>query len=204
MIEALVPSNHSPLEHALAEALAPLGAIDPAAIETLWNAWRCPAAFLPFLAYALSVDFWDDGWDEIKKREIIAASPAYHRRKGTRLAVEQAAAATGRPSLIAEWWQFAPPRRRGTFSVSIGLRVGEAALPAPEAALLRRFITSAKPKSRTYTLSASHHQRAEIGVSVRLIAGGAARLAVPPDALAVSISPRVVLRTRAFAPLEVT
>lgn len=122
-------------------------------IDTVWDAWRCPAPLLPWLAYALSVDFWDDAWDEVTKRRAIADAPELHRRKGTRWAVERAAGMTGRTFSISEWWQEWPEARRGTFRVSIDLAEGEATLPASEGAKLRRFITSAKPKSRAFTLT---------------------------------------------------
>ncbi|MBN8533837.1 MAG: phage tail protein I [Rhizobiales bacterium] len=151
MTASLVPSNHRHRERALAAALEPLRAIDPAAIETLWDAWRCPADFLPVLAYALSVDFWDDAWDEIQKRQTIADSPDYHRRKGTRAAVEGAAVSAGLPASITEWWQRVPQGRRGTASIHI-----EAPLDQVAAIIIkvRPRLYAAKPKSRAIFLGA--------------------------------------------------
>lgn len=145
MTAALVPSNHRHRERALAAALEPLRAIDPAAIETLWDAWRCPAAMLPFLAYALSVDFWDDNWDEVTKRQTIADAPDYHRRKGILAAVEAAAGSAGLPASITEWFDRLPEGRRGTASIHI-----EAPLDQVGAiiAKVRPRIYAAKPKSR--------------------------------------------------------
>lgn len=148
-MKALVPSNHRPLEHALAEVLGPINAIDPRSIETLWDAWRCPASYLPFLAYALSVDFWDDGWSEIQKRKTIAYSAAYHRRKGTRLAVELALESGNRPFSFVEWFEQYPLGRRGTARAFI-----EAPLPDVARALseVRPRVMAAKPKSRAVFL----------------------------------------------------
>jgi phage tail P2-like protein len=149
MSASLVPSNHRHKERALAAALEPLRAIDPAAIETLWDAWRCPEAMLPLLAYALSVDFWDDAWPEVQKRQTIADSPDYHRRKGTRFAVEVAALSSGHPASIAEWWERVPEGRRGTASVHIEADLSEI---ASIIAAVRPRLYAAKPKSRAIYL----------------------------------------------------
>lgn len=203
MTKALVPSNHRRLEHALAEVLAPLRAIETRPIEWAWDAWRCPASLLPFLAYAVSVDFWDDGWDEIRKRRAIAESPAYHRTKGTRAAVETAAGYTGRPFTIVEWWQFTPQGRRGTFAVTLHLDDAETAMPAPELALIRRLVAGAKPKSRAFTMLAGHVEALSFTVGVGLLAGGGALLAVPPDDLELEFTPHVWVQPGSGAPLEV-
>lgn len=203
MTKALVPSNHRKREHALAEALAPLRAINPVAIEQVWNAWSCPAPMLPFLAYALSVDFWDDGWDEIRQRRAISESPAYHRRKGTRAAIEDAAAFTQREATIIEWWQYSPQGRRGTFSVTLHLLESETVSPAAEIALLKRLVGLAKPKSRAFTLHAGHLEGITVPVGVGLLAGSGAVLSVPSDDLELDFSPFVWLQAGGSAPLEV-
>lgn len=203
MTKALVPSNHRRREHALAEVLAPLRAIDTRPIEWAWDAWRCPVPLLPFLAYAVSVDFWDDGWDEVRKRQAIAQSPAYHRRKGTRAAVETAAGYSGRAVTIAEWWQFSPPSRRGTFTVTLHLNATETAVPGAELALVHRLVRSAKAKSRAFTLLAGYVEALSFTVGVGLLAGGGAVLAVPPDDLEFDFSPHVWVQPGSGAPLEV-
>jgi phage tail P2-like protein len=203
-VNALVPANHRMFEHALADVLSPIGAIDPRAIETVWDAWRCPAALLPFAAYALSVDFWDDAWDEIRKRRAIAESPAHHRRKGTRAAVEQAATYTQREVRIVEWHEFTPPARRGTFEIYLYLRDGEGfGEVAAETALLKRLITSAKPKSRSFALLVVADLSLGVGVGAALLCCGGVRLDVPADPIEVSLSPVVFLTIGAVAPLEV-
>lgn len=149
MTATLVPANHRHKERALAAAQEPLRSIDPSAIEALWDAWRCPAAYLPFLAYALSVDFWDDDWPDPTKRQTIADSPDYHRRKGTRAAVESAAASSGRTASITEWFERIPEGRRGTASIHI-----EAPLDQVGAviATVKPRVYAAKPKSRAIFL----------------------------------------------------
>lgn len=143
--DALLPSNATPLERELARLSTPLAAINPAVIETIWDAWRCPSPLLPWLAWAMSVDHWDETWSEIAKRQSIADSPDYHRRKGTRAAVEALLTLGGAPFEIHEWHEVSPPGRRGTANIHI-----EAAL-ADIAMILRKvrpLVMTSKPKSR--------------------------------------------------------
>ncbi|GHD59850.1 phage tail protein I [Jeongeupia chitinilytica] len=87
MIRSLLPPNRTWLEEALAVALAP--DIDPSALRDLYSAERCPAPFLPWLAWARSVDRFDAAQTEAQQRALIASSIEVHRHKGTVAAVRQ-------------------------------------------------------------------------------------------------------------------
>lgn len=79
--QGLLPSHAGatgPFELAALAALLDVMPIDTAVAETIWDPWNCPAHLLPQLANALSVDLWNDGWPELKKRSVIAASPELH------------------------------------------------------------------------------------------------------------------------------
>lgn len=91
---AVLPPNSTAFEEALKEA-AFLAIEVPVPVDTLWSAERIPAALLPFLAWALSVDDWDPEWTDERKRAVVSASFAVHRRKGTPWAVKAALAAAG-------------------------------------------------------------------------------------------------------------
>lgn len=93
----LLPPNSTQLEHALAAS----SDVDqlPVELRTLWSAEHCPAAFLPYLAWALSVDFWDMATTEAQQRALIAGAIAWHRKRGTPWAIKQALAAIGYPVL---------------------------------------------------------------------------------------------------------
>jgi len=78
----ILPSNATKYERTLAsqvERLLKLGI----PINDLWNPKKCPIEMLPYLAWALSVDIWNDDWPEHKKRRIVAESVKNHRLKGT-------------------------------------------------------------------------------------------------------------------------
>ncbi|WP_226941135.1 phage tail protein I [Janthinobacterium violaceinigrum] len=68
-----LPPNTTALERTIAVACAELVNV-PVPLRELWNADRCPVALLPFLAWACSVDRWDDNWPESIKRGTIKAS----------------------------------------------------------------------------------------------------------------------------------
>lgn len=52
-------------------------------IKDVTDPWRCPKELLGYLAYAMSVDIWDEKWPETKKRQVIADSFRLHRMKTT-------------------------------------------------------------------------------------------------------------------------
>lgn len=149
---SLLPSSSSALERELAALSARLDDIDPSVISTIWDAWRIPAHLLPWLAWALSVDFWDDAWPEVTKRQVCADSPAYHRIKGTRRAVEMALAYSGRDFVLTEWFDAVPMRRHGTAAAHI-----ETEDYSEIGTILNRvrpLVMASKPKSRAVSLGA--------------------------------------------------
>lgn len=89
---SLLPPSATPLARAITEAAAPLGALP---VYRLWDPWHCPAAALPALAWALSVDEWSDAWPEEIKRQVCADSLPVHARKGTVDSVRQVLRSVG-------------------------------------------------------------------------------------------------------------
>ncbi|MDE1465801.1 phage tail protein I [Spartinivicinus poritis] len=102
---SLLPSNASPLEQGLADSTGRISDI-PAYPNYVWNPESCPANCLPWLAWALSVDEWDEAWEEQTKRNVIKASIEVHRHKGTLGAVKKALAATGVDITVTEWFEY--------------------------------------------------------------------------------------------------
>lgn len=123
----LLPKNATALERAFSVAAGRFN--PPAVVPSLWNPATCPAAVLPFLAWALSVDEWDHGWPIEKKRAVIAAARAIHQKKGTPLAVRTSLAALGQPD--ADLIERADCLRRDGSAMRNGLRrrFGQAGWP---------------------------------------------------------------------------
>lgn len=116
-VRALLPSNATTLERSVIEAVIKRIGDTPLLFDRIWSPETCPVELLPFLAWATSVDVWDDQWPEAVKRAVIAASPQVHRKKGTVQAVKMALEALGFFTEVSEWWQEVPAARRGTFAV---------------------------------------------------------------------------------------
>lgn len=138
----LLPPNALPSERALALATARVGDV-PVPIGTLHNPATCPAALLPWLAWAESVDEWDPAWSEAQKRVVIAASRMVHEKKGTIGAIRLAIESLGSNIAIEEWFEQDPPGDPYTFRVT--LTVDQEA-SATEAALdrIERVVLSTK------------------------------------------------------------
>ncbi|MFG6082326.1 phage tail protein I [Paracoccus litorisediminis] len=95
----LLPNNATVTERAVSTAMARAHLI-PTLAGQMWDPGDVPVAFLPWLAWALSVDEWNPDWTAAEKRAAMAASIAFHRIKGTRPAVAQFLAMLGHPAAI--------------------------------------------------------------------------------------------------------
>lgn len=107
MAEDLLPPNATLPEKALSTSIKRLGEV-PVPIETLWQADHCPLKLLPWLAWTLSVDEWDDTWHEAVKRQVIKSSVETHSIKGTRKSIRLVLDALGYESDIRAWYEQEP------------------------------------------------------------------------------------------------
>lgn len=85
----LLPPNATTLEKQLAKRTASIShlLVD---IRKLWDSHEIPESFLPWLAWSMSLDSWQEDWQQNVKRQLVAKSVDDHKQKGTRAAVEQA------------------------------------------------------------------------------------------------------------------
>lgn len=108
MPKTVLPPNATALEVALdknnAKRFDVLMAATSESSKT-WSATDCPAALLPFLAWALSVDTWNSNWPEKVKRQVISSSVFVHRHKGTRAGLDMALKALDLGVIISEWFE---------------------------------------------------------------------------------------------------
>ena len=142
---SILPPNLADLERDIDAALDRFADIK---IDTakLWDPWTCPAAVLPFLAWALSVDQWRSAWTEAQKRRMVAQSLDLHRVKGTRRAVDKAVAGFGLNVKLTEWFEADPPLPAGTFRIDIYSR--DQSFSERLGAELLRAVDSVKRKSQ--------------------------------------------------------
>jgi len=141
----LLPPSATDLERAAAQACADLVDID-IPIRDLWRPDTCPAALLPILAWARSVDRWDASWPEATKRAVINASWYVHAHKGTIGALRRAVEPLGYLIEVVEWWQETPEGTPGTFRLRVG--VLDTGITDEMYGELERLIADAKPLTR--------------------------------------------------------
>lgn len=142
-MNSLLPPGSSALERRLAQACSGISDLN-VPLRDLWNPWTCPAKFLPYLAWAFSVDRWDEDWTETQKRQVIIDSFWLHQRKGTIAAVRRVIEDMGFSPSLTEWWQVDDPA--GTFRLEID--VNEVGLTSKSLDELNRLINETKPVSR--------------------------------------------------------
>lgn len=144
----LLPPNRTALEMAVSNT-APLD-LDTELLRTLWNPWTIPAALLPWLAWALSVDEWDAAWPESTQRAVCAASLPIHQHKGTLGAVRRVFGAVGYRGQIVEWWQQAPAGVPHTFRAEV--EIDDRGIDDAAITRIERQLTAVKPERSHYTL----------------------------------------------------
>lgn len=143
MNNSLLPTGSSALERRLAQVCSGISGLD-VPLRDLWNPAACPASFLPYLAWAFSVDRWDESWSESLKRQVIQDAFYIHQHKGTISAIRRVVQPFGFLIRVIEWWQNGDPP--GTFRLDIGVQ--EQGISEETYAELERLISDAKPCSR--------------------------------------------------------
>jgi len=143
MNDRLLPSGSSTLEVAAAQALAQIGLI-PVPLRQLWNPDTCPLPLLPYIAWAFSVDRWDEHWTETAKRSAVRSAWFVHKHKGTIGALRRVVEPLGYLIRVTEWWQTKDVP--GTFRLDVG--VLETGITEEMYEELERLISDAKPCSR--------------------------------------------------------
>lgn len=141
----LLPLGSTLLEKRAAEILK--SAVEnPIVIADLINPDKCPVHLLPYLAWAFSVDKWDENWSEEVKRIAIKQSFFIHKRKGTINAVRRVVEPIGYLIELKEWFNTVPMGEPGTFSLTI--EVPETGLNEQTYNELVRLVNDVKPVSR--------------------------------------------------------
>lgn len=102
-IKSLLPPNATALLKDLEKVVAK--SLD---LETLNcfvnNPNEAPENILPWLAWAVSADDWDDSWSEEIRRNVIKASIEVHKKKGTIGALKKALEAFNYTNVKVEEW----------------------------------------------------------------------------------------------------
>lgn len=200
-MNSLLPSGSSPLEKAAAIACQSLQTL-PVPLRQLWNANTCPVDLLPYLAWAWSVDRWDENWSESVKRQVVRDSMFIHRHKGTIGAIKRVVEPFGYVIKVTEWWQTGDPP--GSFRLDVG--VLDNGITPEIHDELERLIADARPVSRHLLgLSINLDSQGEFYLSAATFSGDC--LTVYPyftEEITVSGDPQVAIATHIIDKVEVT
>lgn len=90
----LLPPNATAQERALDLSTSRLGDVD-VPLREIWNADTCPADKLAYLAWAFSVDEWDEAWPIEFKRSTIRDAVDVQAKKGSVWSVRRVLANAG-------------------------------------------------------------------------------------------------------------
>ncbi|WP_246873321.1 phage tail protein I [Pantoea ananatis] len=161
MSQSLLPPASSALERRLAEACSGISGLD-VPLRDLWNPATCPTRFLPYLAWAFSVDRWDEAWAESVKRRVVMDAFYIHQHKGTISAVRRVVEPFGFLIRVLEWWKTG--EAPGTFRLDIGVQ--DKGITEQTYLELERLISDARPCSRHL-----------LGMSINLQVTGETRIA---------------------------
>lgn len=145
-MQSLLPLNSTPLERAVEAASVEDLQI---ALRTLYNPDTCPAHLLYQLAWAWSVDRWDEKWSEAVKRSVIRSAFYIHAHKGTIGALRRVVEPFGYLIEVIEWFQTVPEGVPGTFALKVG--VSEEGISEETYRELSWLIDDARPVSRHMT-----------------------------------------------------
>jgi phage tail P2-like protein len=162
MSNSLLPPGSSALERRLTQACSGISGLN-VPLRDLWNPDTCPVDFLPYLAWAFSVDRWDESWAESVKRKVVKDAFYIHQHKGTISAIRRVVEPLGYLIRVIEWWK--TNEEPGTFRLDVG--VLDTGITEEMYHELERVIADAKPCSRHL-----------IGLSITLDANGTVPVAV--------------------------
>lgn len=178
---SLLPPNVSPLETALEETTSRLSDV-PVPLRALWDPETCPAELLPWLAWGVSIDFWDTDWTVAEKRAAIASSIDDQRRKGTRASLREVLDRFDPLIEIVEWWQDRDTMEPHTFRLELPLAIeSDVEYDTALVTALLRDIAAVKPL-RSHMLAVQRmHAQAHAGLLSGAMIAGVVRLDTAAD-----------------------
>jgi len=106
-IKSILPPNATPLLRDFESATGSrLAILSDNQLRWLNNPDLCPVHILPWLAWAVSVDVWNDDWSDEQKRMTIRQAIQIHRQTGTLGALRRALSAFTYANIdIKEWFE---------------------------------------------------------------------------------------------------
>jgi phage tail P2-like protein len=170
----LLPPNTTTLENTLEGAMRRLSDV-PVPLRDVWNPETAPVVLLPWLAWGISIDFWDPAWTEAEKRTAIAGAIEAQRRKGTRLSLRAVLDRFDPLIQIVEWFEDPINLEPHTFRLELPDAVASTVVyDADLVASLLRDIGMVKPlRSQMFAVHRMQAQAHAGLLSAGMVAGAA-------------------------------
>lgn len=180
-MSSLLPPNATPQERALDQATARLADV-PVVVRDVWNPGTCPAALLPWLAWAFSLDEWDSSWTDDQQRAAIQTGFQVQKYKGTIGAVRRALGALGFGVRVQEWFNQIPAANPYTFRLL--LEVDQVGYSLADLQKLLAVVESSKNlRSHLDTIVPQVASSAEVFVAAVALSGSEISYSAPAGAL---------------------
>lgn len=110
------------------------------ALSNLVDVDKIPARLLDLIAYERHVDFYDSNLSIEQKRELVKKSISWHRKKGTRWAVENVVSVVYKNAQVYEWFEYGGEKYR------FKIEVDEPFIANKDMKRLRELVESTKNK----------------------------------------------------------
>ncbi|HDL9433491.1 TPA: phage tail protein I [Vibrio cholerae] len=138
-----LPPSASKLERAMEQVFYEEIALIERDIKDFLDPYKCRSDLLPYLAWEMSVDYWDESWSDQTKRNVIASSIHIHTYKGTRDAIDKSIESIRADGLKAvEYFEDRQNLRPGFFRVDLIVKNSPVDEKTP--IQIRKAVTSAK------------------------------------------------------------
>lgn len=160
-LPTLLPYNASLLIQSLTELLTTPD--NTQLIREIWLPERCPSELLPWLAWALSVDDWNDAWPEQTKRKVIDDAFVIHQFKATPFALKKALDSLNIETELHEWWH-QDNAQQGTITVNALINEN---LDGNEEGLLTKSMLAQVKRIIDTVKRASIHVQVQLGISLK-------------------------------------
>lgn len=150
---SLLPPTSTALERAIEQAIGRVANIPIDLPSYLWNPMICPENQLPYMAWGLSIDAWDEDWPLAVRRQRVASALDIQRRKGTVKSVRDVVASFGGSMALREWWQTSPRGEPYTFDIVITVGGSFGAMPASYIDDIIGEVSRTKPVRAHFTVT---------------------------------------------------
>ncbi|MDF3822684.1 phage tail protein I [Leptospira sp. 96542] len=148
---SLLPPNATPLDRAMERVMVKHLCAIPQPHRDLWNPDKCPVRLLPWLAWALGANYWNDAWSESRKRRYVKQALGSSRNLGVKKGVMQIVQALGGAVTVVEWFEKTPPGPPNTFEAYLDVGTVSPAAAAAAYSEMVNEIQRVKPVRAHFT-----------------------------------------------------